>query len=130
MMETTTLTVIYIQPGDWAGYMDLSDTYFHVQIHPSSQIFLRLYEQRGFPLRVIPFGILTVPRVQPHDDCIRFLRMKGSLIMQIFRRLVHHFDRNYLLKILRQVGRRSLRWVSFSTQSHCANEFFRLWNTR
>ena len=79
MMETTTLTVIYIQPGDWAGSMDLSDTYFHVQIHPSSQIFLRLYEQRGFPLRVIPFGILTVPRVQPHDDCIRFLRMKGSL---------------------------------------------------
>ena len=48
--------------GEWVTSIDVTDTYFHVPIHPQSQKYLRFQTKKGvFQFRALPFGVATAP---------------------------------------------------------------------
>ena len=49
-----------IQQGEWVISIDLTDSYFHVPIHPQSQKYLRFQTKEGFfQFQALPFGVAT-----------------------------------------------------------------------
>nr|XP_013888376.1 PREDICTED: uncharacterized protein LOC106535818 [Austrofundulus limnaeus] len=49
-------------PGDWFATIDLTDTYFHVAIHPDHRKFLRFaFEGVAYEYLVLPFGLSLAP---------------------------------------------------------------------
>ena len=63
-METPASVRLAIRTGDWAVFIDLSDAYFHVLMHPSARKFLRfLALNQVWQFRALPFGLSTAPRV-------------------------------------------------------------------
>ncbi|KAL0168996.1 hypothetical protein M9458_037218, partial [Cirrhinus mrigala] len=61
--KMTTLKQILgqIRLGDW--FVDLKDTYFHIQIAPRHRCFLRFaFEGTAYQFMVMPFGLALVPR--------------------------------------------------------------------
>ncbi|XP_065137013.2 uncharacterized protein [Paramisgurnus dabryanus] len=53
-----------IRPNDWFVTIDLSDTYFHIDIYPSHRKFLRFaYRGTAYEFQTIPFGLSLAPRV-------------------------------------------------------------------
>ena len=61
-METAKVIRAYLQTGEWVASIDLTDTYFHVPIHPSFQKYLRFHVQgQAYQFRALPFRIATAP---------------------------------------------------------------------
>ena len=62
----TSLNTIFplLTENSWFASIDLTDAYFHIDIHPFSQQFLRFaIGKHNYQFRVLPFGLATAPRV-------------------------------------------------------------------
>ena len=61
-METVEVIRASLQTGEWVASIDLTDTYFHMPIHPKFQKYLRFYVQgQAYQFRALPFGNATAP---------------------------------------------------------------------
>ena len=61
-METAECIRKLIRQGEWVTSIDLTDTYFHVPIHPQSQKCLRFQTKKGvFQFCALRFGVARAP---------------------------------------------------------------------
>lgn len=61
-MATLKMVARLLRLGDFVVSLDLSDTYFHVCIHPASHCFLRFqFTGKFFQFRAMPFGLSSAP---------------------------------------------------------------------
>ena len=61
-METVEVIRASLQAGEWVACIDLTDTYFHVPIHPKCQKYLCFHVQgQADQFTALPFGIATAP---------------------------------------------------------------------
>jgi hypothetical protein len=71
-MDTPALVRSSIRPGDWASSVDLSDTYFHIGIHPGDRKWMRfVWQGQAFQFRVLPFSLSLSPWI--FTMVVRFL---------------------------------------------------------
>ena len=62
-METPESIRASLISGEWMSSIDLSDTYLHIPIHPSSRKYLRLcHRSQVFQFTSLPFGLATAPK--------------------------------------------------------------------
>ena len=63
-METPESIRTSLIQGEWMSSIDLSDTYFHIPIHPNSRKYLRFcHKSWMFQFTSFPFGLATAPPV-------------------------------------------------------------------
>ncbi len=63
-METVRDVRQSLQRGAYAATVDLSDAYFHVNIHKESRKFLRfIFDGIIYQFVVLPFGLTSSPRI-------------------------------------------------------------------
>ncbi len=73
-----------ISPGDWFAFVDLKDTYFHIQIAPHHRRFLRFaFKGTAYQYSVLPFGLALAPRTfsKCMDAALSPLRASGMCIL-------------------------------------------------
>ena len=82
-----------IRKGECVTSIDLTDTYFHVPIHPQSQKYLRFQTKKGvFQFQALPFGVATAP--------LEFTRIvkEVKLIAQAKNLRIHQYLDDWLLR--------------------------------
>ena len=63
-METPESNRTSLIPGEWVAFIDLSDAYLHIPIHPHSRKYLRFcHRSQVFQFTSLPFGLATAPQV-------------------------------------------------------------------
>lgn len=79
-MESILCLKTIIKKGDFMTSIDLKDAYLSVQVHKSSQRYLRFqWEGKCYTFRGLPFGLNTAPRVftKLTKPVVSFLRKRG-----------------------------------------------------
>ena len=62
-METPESIRASLIPGEWVSWIDLSDAYLHIPIHPNSRNSLRFrHKSQLFQFTSLPFGLATAPQ--------------------------------------------------------------------
>ena len=63
-METPESIRTYLIPGEWVSSVDLSDSCFHINLHPNSRKYLRFcHNSQVFQFTPLPFSLATAPQV-------------------------------------------------------------------
>ena len=63
-MVTLKSVLPLLRKDDWFTVIDLTDTYFHIFIHPSHMLYLRFQlGTQTYQFKRLPFGLATAPRV-------------------------------------------------------------------
>ena len=92
-METAESIRNSLRIGEWVVSIDLTDSYFHLPIHPISQKYLRFqFENQIYQFVALPFGLATAP--------LEFTRVvKEVKIVAMNRNLrIHQYLDDWLLR--------------------------------
>ena len=92
-METPDSIRTSLIPGEWVSWIDLSDAYLHISIHPNSRKYLIFcHRSQVFQFTSLPFRLATAPQVVT-------MILKVMMLMALSRGLrLHQYMNDWLIR--------------------------------